>query len=171
MVQSTYSKSHQQWAAWNYLPTPKHLYKGVSNVLKHFCNTMHNSLASDAADEVMKVTKHTGLWVTELAWYSLSVNCRICLYGLEHGFRPPLTWLIIAYSSTWAVKFLQPSFYCTVINLTFTFRSTNILGYFRGEPSSNSLSIRSRIPQRSNRTNYHNTTKHNRYAPRFKLLR
>ena len=40
---------------------------------------------------------HTGLWDAELAWYSLSITCWICLYGLEyclliHDLRPNLAW-------------------------------------------------------------------------------
>ena len=34
--------------------------------------------------QVMKVTNHTGLWDTKLAYYSPSVICWIYLYGLEH---------------------------------------------------------------------------------------
>ena len=45
--------------------------------------------------EVMKVTNYTGLWDTELAWYSPSTTRWICFYGLEYNNT------IHAFRSTW----------------------------------------------------------------------
>ena len=70
----------------------------------------HNSAASDAFDEVMKVMNYIGLWNIELARYSPNITCRICLYGLECSLRTHalrLIWpsLIVDILAAWA-KFL-----------------------------------------------------------------
>ena len=59
---------------------------------------------------------------------------RICLYRLKHGltihcFRPSSLCPVIEILSTQA-KFLVPSAYYTMINITFTFCTTNVLGCF-----------------------------------------
>ena len=74
---------------------------------------------------VMKVTKHTELWDAKLAWYSPSAAHQIYPRDLEHSQR------IHIFLAT-QVKFLEPSGYCTVINCTFTFCTTNIFGCFCG---------------------------------------
>ena len=108
----------------------------ISNVLQYFGYLAQNSPALDVFIKVVKVMNHTGLWDTELAWYSLSATRQICLYGLEqglgiHGFK--LTWscLVVEVLSI-QVKFLRLFAYCTEINCTFTFCTTNILGCIRG---------------------------------------
>ena len=68
------------------------IYKDESKVLQYFGNVTHNSAASDAFVEVMKVMNHFGLWGAKLAWYSLCATCWIWLYGLEHSFRPTWPW-------------------------------------------------------------------------------
>ena len=74
----------------------------------------------------------TGLWNVELAWYSLSATHRICWYSSEHdygihSYRPTCPCLIIKVLVT-QVKFLKPSFHCTVVNCAFTFSEVNFFG-------------------------------------------
>ena len=96
----------------------------------------HNSAALDGCFcWGLKVDSNiTGLWVTELTWYSQNATQWICL--LEHGigihtFRPTWPCLIVKVLATW-VKFLQLSDYYTMINCTFTFCITNVFGCFCG---------------------------------------
>ena len=69
----------------------------------------------------MKVTNHTKLWDSKLAWYSLSATHQICLSGLKHSFiihhfRPTWFCLIIKALALWA-KFLEP-YLVTVLRST-----------------------------------------------------
>ena len=59
-------------------------YFGESEVLQNFSNMRHNLAALDTFAGAVKVMNHTGLWDTNLAWYSLSTTHLICLYGLEY---------------------------------------------------------------------------------------
>ena len=59
-----------------------------------FSNMKHNLAVLDTFDKVMKVMSYTGLWDTELTWYSLSATCWSSLYDL-----------IVKFFATW-VKFL-----------------------------------------------------------------
>ena len=69
-----------------------------------------------------KVTNHTGLCDTELAWYSPSVT--LCSREQPRN----LTWScqIVEVFAT-RTKFLEPSGYCIVINCAFTFSRTKCL--------------------------------------------
>ena len=63
-----------------------------------------------------QVAEHKGLRDAELAWYSSSVTCCICLYGLNqnlgiHVFRPSWPYLIVEVLATRA-KFIDLSSYC-----------------------------------------------------------
>ena len=84
--------------------------------------------------EVVKVTNPTRLWDANIAWYSPSVNCQICLYGLKHIFRihifKPIWLYLIAEVCSTQVKCLQTSGYWTVFNCSFTFCMTNVIGCF-----------------------------------------
>ena len=62
------------------------LYKlllGESKVLQYSCKVRHSSAISDTFASIVGVTNDTGLWDTELAWYSLRTTHGICLSGLE----------------------------------------------------------------------------------------
>ena len=61
------------------------LYKGESKALPYFDNMRHNLAVSHAFVEIVNVTNSTGLWDSELAWYSPRSATPISLYGLEHG--------------------------------------------------------------------------------------
>ena len=104
-----------------------------------FCNILvtkrYNVAAPYAFVEVVKVMNHTGLWDFKLTWY-FQYYLPECLCDLQHNFwinsfRPTWTCLIVEVLTTWTI-FLEPSGYCTVINCTFIFHSTNIFGCFHG---------------------------------------
>ena len=92
----------------------------------------HNPTVPVDFTEAVKMTKYTGQWDSELAWYSPSDTRRISYDGLRiYGFRPNEPCLIDEAFATWS-KFLEPAGYCTVINLAFIFRTTKVFGYIRG---------------------------------------
>ena len=62
--------------------------------------------------DIVKVTKESGPWNSELAWYSLETTRRGWLHGLEHdlkihGFMPAKACLIADVLAILAI-FLQP---------------------------------------------------------------
>ena len=69
-----------------------YIYKGESKVLQYFSNIKHNLTVLHVT-----VINDSGLWDVELAWYSLSTTCWICLNGLKAGLRP-----------TWLFRFQEP---------------------------------------------------------------
>ena len=91
-------------------------------------DTLRELLAGFA--KVVKMTNHTELWDSELAWYSRRATRWICFKGFEHGLG------VHCFSSTWTfpiteilttrAKFLEPSGYCVVINCPFNFRIKNV---------------------------------------------
>ena len=88
-------------------------YSGVS---QKFCNILV---------ELMKVMNHNGLWVAELAWYSLHVTCQIYFNGLMYDIeiyssRPTWACLILEVLVTQA-KFLQTSWSLYCVSNIFTF--------------------------------------------------
>ena len=101
----------------------------------YFGNMRHNLVALDVFAKVVKLTNHTRLWDTDVAWYSPNATCWICFMAwinhiIEiHSLKP--TWFCLIISVlTDQVKFLLSSGYCTVINCTLIFRKTNIFVCF-----------------------------------------
>ena len=102
-----------------------------------FCNIFVTlGTVRDAFAEILNVTNHTAQWDAELTRYSPSATRLICFHGLEHslrthGFRPTLFSQIIKVLA-FRAKFLVTPDYCTMVNCTFTFCTSNVSGCFRG---------------------------------------
>ena len=63
------------------------LFFKVLKALQYFGHVWYNSASPDIFDEIMKMTKHAGLWNADLTWYSPITTYWKCLYTFEHGLR------------------------------------------------------------------------------------
>ena len=152
--------------------------------MQHFGNVGHNSACFCWGHEGDKP-----YWAVRCQ--SRLIFCEsYYLFGLQHDlristFRPPWLSLIVEVLATRA-KFLEPSNNWTVIDWAFSFLTTNVFDSFHGVMTYFQF-VKRKLPNETlcgfqivygmkqyttwQRTNYRDTTNHNRYVPQVETVR
>ena len=132
-------------------------------ILQYFHNMKHNFAALNAFAKVMTVTNYTRLILSECC----SRGLFLCLDAQSRNsrFKTKVEVLIAP------AKFPKSSGYCAVINCTFTFRTINVFGCFRGIMSHFKLIMHKWVKKciKCQRTNKHDTTNNSGYLPQLEL--